>query len=94
MIFTIGILIVCLAFIAAAIWWQYRSLACPASLIWLIENPYMNASAGLTDILVEKGLISKDDLSKALDLQQNEKTFLGQVLVDQGLVGESDLFFF
>jgi len=55
-IFTIGILIVCLAFIAAAIWWQYRSLACPASLIWLIENPYMNASAGLTDILVEKGL--------------------------------------
>jgi type II secretory ATPase GspE/PulE/Tfp pilus assembly ATPase PilB-like protein len=45
----------------------------------------------LGDILVEKGLISKDDLSKALDLQQNEKTFLGQVLVVQGLVVESDL---
>jgi type II secretory ATPase GspE/PulE/Tfp pilus assembly ATPase PilB-like protein len=45
----------------------------------------------LGDILVEKGLLSKDDLAKALEIQQDEKTFLGQVLVDQGLVAESDL---
>ena len=45
----------------------------------------------LGDILVEKGLITKDDLSKALEIQQDEKTFLGRVLVDQGLVAESDL---
>jgi ubiquinone/menaquinone biosynthesis C-methylase UbiE len=27
-------------------WWRYRSLACPASASWLLDNPLMNAIAG------------------------------------------------
>ncbi|WP_455209229.1 class I SAM-dependent methyltransferase [Kaarinaea lacus] len=27
-------------------WWRFRSLACPASFSWLLENPYMKAVAG------------------------------------------------
>ena len=54
--FTIGVLIVCLAFIAIGLWWRYRSLACPARLTWLIENPYMNAIAGPEKIFQRAGL--------------------------------------
>jgi ubiquinone/menaquinone biosynthesis C-methylase UbiE len=54
--FTTGILLVCITFIAIGLWWRYRSLACPASLIWLIENPYMNAVAGPEKIFQRAGL--------------------------------------
>jgi ubiquinone/menaquinone biosynthesis C-methylase UbiE len=54
--FTIGILLVCLTFIATGLWWRYRSLACPARLTWLIENPYMNAVAGPEKIFQRAGL--------------------------------------
>lgn len=52
----IGILLVCLTFIAIGLWWRYRSLACPASLTWLIENPYINAIAGPKKIFKRVGL--------------------------------------
>ena len=35
-----------LVLLATGYWWRYRSLACPASLSWLVENPYMNAVSG------------------------------------------------
>jgi ubiquinone/menaquinone biosynthesis C-methylase UbiE len=54
--FTIGILLVCITFIAIGLWWRYRSLACPARLTWLIENPYMNAVAGPEKIFQRAGL--------------------------------------
>ena len=58
--FTIGILLAGLTFVAIGLWWRYRSLACPASFSWLIENPYMNAIAGPEKIFqrlrLEKGM--------------------------------------
>ncbi|MGB5540736.1 MAG: methyltransferase domain-containing protein [Gammaproteobacteria bacterium] len=56
----ISILGILLALFAAGYWWRYRSLACPASLSWLVENPYMNAVAGPERIIqrlhLEKGM--------------------------------------
>lgn len=40
-----------LAIIALGYWWRYKSLACPASLTWLLENPYMKAVAGAKIII-------------------------------------------
>lgn len=42
------IIILILAFLVIIIgyWWRYHSLACPASLAWLVENPYVNIIAG------------------------------------------------
>lgn len=42
----IGISIVALVLLATGLWGRFRSLACPASLSWLLENPYMKAIAG------------------------------------------------
>lgn len=39
-------LIVILLLLVTGYWWRYHSLACPASLAWLVENPYVNAIAG------------------------------------------------
>lgn len=57
---TISILIIVLVLLATGYWWRYRSLACPASLSWLVENPYMNAVSGPDKIFqrldLEKGM--------------------------------------
>lgn len=47
----IGLIV--LVLIATGYWWRYRSLACPASLTWLLNNPYMNAVAG-ADTVIER----------------------------------------
>ncbi|MGB5964521.1 MAG: class I SAM-dependent methyltransferase [Sulfurimonadaceae bacterium] len=47
------IFITVLALLATGYWWRYHSLACPANLSWLVENPYMNAVAG-PDMLLER----------------------------------------
>lgn len=47
----ITIVVITLVLFATGYWWRYRSLACPASLSWLVENPYMNAVAGADKIL-------------------------------------------
>ena len=39
----ISIFVIALILFSTGYWWRYRSLACPASLSWLVENPYMNA---------------------------------------------------
>lgn len=41
-----GLFIIVFILFAIGYWWRYRSLACPASLSWLVENPYMNAVSG------------------------------------------------
>lgn len=46
LVLTISIFIIVLVLLATGYWWRYRSLACPASLSWLVENPYMNAVSG------------------------------------------------
>ncbi|MCJ7765886.1 MAG: methyltransferase domain-containing protein [Thiovulaceae bacterium] len=51
MILLIVTAVTVLALIAIGCWWRYRSLACPASFSWLLENPYMNAVAGPDMIL-------------------------------------------
>lgn len=57
---TISIFIIVLVLLATGYWWRYRSLACPASLSWLVENPYMNAVSGPDKIFqrlrLEKGM--------------------------------------
>jgi len=56
----ISIFVIALVLFATGYWWRYRSLACPASLFWLVENPYMNAVAGAEKILqrlrIEEGM--------------------------------------
>lgn len=47
----ITIVVIALVLFATGCWWRYRSLACPASFSWLVENPYMNAVAGADKIL-------------------------------------------
>ncbi len=51
MMVEITVFIIVLALLATGYWWRYRSLACPANLSWLVENPYMNAVAGPDTIL-------------------------------------------
>lgn len=53
MIIEITIFVTVSALLAAGYWWRYHSLACPANLSWLLENPYMNAVAG-PDMLLER----------------------------------------
>ena len=38
-------------------YWRHYSLACPANLAWLVENPYVNAIAGPQKIFQRIGLI-------------------------------------
>ncbi len=56
----IGIIVIVLILFTTGYWWRYRSLACPASLSWLVENPYMNAVSAPNKIFqrlhLEKGM--------------------------------------
>jgi len=45
----------------------------------------------LGSLLVETGLITKDQLAEALDTQVSTGRPIGRVLIDQGLISESDL---
>lgn len=45
----------------------------------------------LGEILRERGLISADDLSKALEEQQRKVILLGEVLLERNLVSREDL---
>ena len=56
LIFEIALVLIVLVLFVTGYWWRYRSLACPASLSWLIENPYMNAVAGADKIFQRMGL--------------------------------------
>jgi general secretion pathway protein E len=46
----------------------------------------------LGQMLLERGLISEDDLKNALALQQERKDKLGRILIDLGYVAERDVF--
>ena len=52
----IVVLILLLVLVALGLWSRYRSLACPASLSWLVQNPYMRAVAGPGKIFDRMGL--------------------------------------
>ena len=56
----IGIIVIVLILITTGYWWRSRSLACPSSLSWLVENPYMNAVSAPNKIFqrvhLEKGM--------------------------------------
>jgi len=60
LLLTIGIIVIVLILFATGYWWRSHSLACPASLSWLVENPYMNAVSGPNKIFqslhLEKGM--------------------------------------
>lgn len=43
-------------FLAIGYWWRYKSLACPASLSWLVQNRYMDSVAGADKIFERIGL--------------------------------------
>ena len=45
----------------------------------------------LGEILVEKGLISEDDLRMAIQEQLTNKKFIGMMLIEKGLISEGDL---
>ena len=50
------VLFFAIVLLATGYWWRYRSLACPVSLSWLVENPYMNAVAGPDKIFIRMRL--------------------------------------
>jgi len=45
----------------------------------------------LGQLLIEKGILSKDQLEKALDVQRQKGGLLGQILVSLGYVDEKDI---
>ncbi|RQD75756.1 MAG: type II secretion system protein GspE, partial [Candidatus Syntrophonatronum acetioxidans] len=45
----------------------------------------------LGDFLLEEGLITEEQLIKALSLQQETRKSLGKVLVEEGFLGEDTL---
>ncbi len=51
MLIEITVLVTLLALLATLYWWRYHSLACPANLSFLVENPYMNTVAGPEKLL-------------------------------------------
>lgn len=51
MLIELTVFITVLALLASLWWWRYRSLACPANLSFLVENPYMNSVAGADKLL-------------------------------------------
>ena len=80
---TISIFIIVLVLLATGYWWRYRSLACPASLSWLVENPYMNAVSGPDKIFqrlrLEKGMKLLDVGSGPGRLALPAAIFVGEV---------------
>ena len=51
----------------------------------------MSEGTPLGSLLVETGLITKDQLEEALATQASTGRPIGRVLIDQGLISESDL---
>lgn len=45
----------------------------------------------LGEILINKGLITEDDLQDAIEEQLKNKKFLGKIFVDKGIISEDDL---
>ena len=45
----------------------------------------------LGELLVDRGLITRGQLERALALQRSRKTFLGQILIEEGWVGQEAL---
>ncbi len=45
----------------------------------------------LGEILLRRGLLNQDQLTKALDLQKKESGYLGEILTKQGFVEERDI---
>lgn len=52
----IGIFVILFILFATGFWWRHYTLACPATLSWLVENPYMNAVAGPDKLLLRLNL--------------------------------------
>lgn len=52
----ITLVIIFLILLATGYWWRHHSIACPAGLAWLVENPYTNAIAGPELLLNRTGL--------------------------------------
>ncbi len=48
--------IIVITLLAIGWWWRYRSLACPAGALWLLENPLINAIAGAALLFQRIGL--------------------------------------
>jgi type IV pilus assembly protein PilB len=46
----------------------------------------------LGEILIEKGLITPEQLEEALILQEKEKKFLGEILIEKGYVKKEDIY--
>ncbi len=51
MLIEITVFVTLLALLATLYWWRYHSLACPANLSFLVENPYINTVAGPDKLL-------------------------------------------
>lgn len=51
----------------------------------------IDKSGRLGDILVNSGLISKEQLNKALDLQKKQGKRLGEILIEEGLISEDQI---
>jgi len=49
------------------------------------------AKSLLGEMLVENGVITQDDLNKALEVQHREGGLIGIILVSQGIISEQKL---
>jgi len=56
-----------------------------------VIKPSFFSRDSLEKILVEKGLVNKSDLNKALELKKNTGGSLGETLVGMGLISKTDL---
>jgi len=45
----------------------------------------------LGEMLVENGVITREQMNKALEIQQNEGGLIGIILVSQGIISEQKL---
>ncbi|MCL1832923.1 MAG: hypothetical protein FWG49_00315 [Leptospirales bacterium] len=45
----------------------------------------------LGEMLVENGVITKEQMNKAIEIQQNEGGLIGIILVSQGIISEQKL---
>ncbi|MBT8212378.1 MAG: Flp pilus assembly complex ATPase component TadA [Acidimicrobiia bacterium] len=55
------------------------------------ENPVTSDARHLGSLLLDEGLVTEDQLDKAMAAQEESGLPLGKVLVDEGLVAETDL---
>lgn len=56
-----------------------------------MESPKRVISKQIGQLLLERGLISKKQLQRALEEQKKENRLLGQILVNLGYIGEEDV---